>query len=52
MKDNPDLRWCKQQIRRIWADYDARVAAAAALPSGRTVAEPADASVHRNARKP
>jgi hypothetical protein len=51
MKDNPDLRRCKQQIRRIWADYDARVAAAASLPSGRTVAEPARPAPEKRAQR-
>jgi hypothetical protein len=37
MKDNPDVRWCKQQISRTLADFDARLAAA---PSGPAVLEP------------
>jgi hypothetical protein len=40
MKDNPDLQWSKQEIRRALADYDARIAAAAAAPSGLAVPEP------------
>jgi hypothetical protein len=40
MKDNPDLPWVKQQIRRTLADYNARVTAAAASPVA-SVPEPA-----------
>jgi hypothetical protein len=35
MKDNPDLAWCKEQILRVLADYDARIAGA--VPSGRAL---------------
>jgi hypothetical protein len=51
MKENTDLRWCKQQIRRIWADYDARVAAVAALRSGRAGPEPARPAPEKRAQR-
>jgi hypothetical protein len=51
MKDNLVLRRCKQQILRAWADYDARVAAAAALPLGRAFPEPTRPAPEKRAQR-